>query len=221
MIETRVNVGMSYDDYYLMARTLIYNSLDNEEIVVRMNDAGYPKERLEEGKKLYDESFALKVKQDDSKGVSSEASKEFKEAFKRADDYFAQLIKFARIALEDDIPSLEKLAIKCQRKKNISGWISQAETFYSNALSNPILQAKLSDCGITEKKLLEGQSLAKVVIKMHGIKEEKDGRAQMATSKKEQALRELKKWVKKYRKTARLALAAEPQLMEIIGIKEE
>ncbi len=47
---------------------------------------------------------------------------------------------------------------------------------------------------------------------------QKKGQAQHATQQRDMAMKELQEWLSRFRAAARLALADEPQLLEVLGI---
>lgn len=215
-----MTVGMTYEKFYLKAKIAIENSLKIKEVQEIVARFGYPKGRLEEGKRLYDESFELYQNQIQMFSESTEAGKRCKKAFERADEKFAVMVKLARVALEGDKAALEQLGIKSPRKRTIAGWIVQAELFYNHSLANKSTQDKLSMCGINHSNLIEGQMMLKEVVELYKEKEEKEGYAQVATKKKDLSLERLKEWHRKYVKVAKIALAEVPQLIETLGIIE-
>lgn len=220
-MKTRALLRMSQEEYLLKVKMTLDNSVASPEVLKIMDDAGYPKERIEEGLKMHGETNTLYQNKKTEHGKSTEAGIKFKEAFEKADNYFDKLFKLAHVALKGDKASLEKLGIKGSRKKTIAGLITQSERFYNYALSDSEMQAKLALCGINEKKLVEGQSLTVNLIESYKNREEREGRAQMSTKKKNEAFERLEKWFNAYLKVATISLAAEPQLMETIGILEK
>lgn len=208
------------DRYLLKVATVINNSLKCEEIVEIMGRNGYPLERIEEGRGLLELAKRVSLEQRAARADKLGATEEFKEAFRQGDLLFAKLIKLARIALERDVPTLERLGIKGARKRSIGKWLVQAKQFYSIALEKEEVLESLAPSGIDRVSLEEGRLLVERVQTLYLLKVKRNGESQMATKRKERAILELNDWYRAYLRVAKLGLAEVPQLIEKLGIVE-
>jgi len=210
----------SIDARLLAAQVAIDNALSDAEIKGYLANFGYDESRLNEGKALYETALQLHQKQKAEYGDQVSATQELNDKWQAAGKEYMKLVKLARIALKSHPGSLLKLNLNGERKKTLSGWLSQAKQFYINALGDSEVLTALAEYGITPEKLQAGQQLVLDTETANAAQEKEKGDAQQATLERDAAMDLLDDWKSDFTAVARIALEDKPQLLEKLGILE-
>ena len=202
----------------LFAQNAITNALSYEDIKNLLAEFGYTEERLQEGRQLYETASELQVKQQKEYGDQFEATDALNAAKDTANKQYMDHVKLARIALRNNRGALESLQLSGDRKQSLSGWLKQAKVFYANALAGAEAQDALGKFGITAEKLTTSQQqVTDVELALNRQLKEK-GEAQVATQQRDEAFDALQEWMGDFIAVARIALAGEPQYLEMLGV---
>ncbi|MEQ9440181.1 MAG: hypothetical protein RIG62_14100 [Cyclobacteriaceae bacterium] len=106
-----------------------------------------------------------------------------------------------------------QLDTKISRKQSV--WLDQAADFYESLLT----QAKVMQrYDVTKDELEQARGQLQSIKNLRLNNLQKKGKAQHATQQRDVALKELSQWLSRFKAAARLALADEPQLLEVLGI---
>lgn len=208
----------SIDGKLLFAQNMIENGKNVPDILAAMTDYGYDKAAMKEAKALFDRTSELHTKQKKEYGEQYKATDEMQLAKANANKAYMRHVKLARIALSKDRGAYETLQLSGDRKQTISGWIQQAKAFYTNALASEDYLAKLAKLNISKATLEAGDAAVKDVEAKRNKQFKEKGEAQNATVIKDESLEELSAWVSRYTEIARIALADNPQYLEMLGI---
>jgi hypothetical protein len=200
------------------ARVAIHNTQANDRIQTYLAEFGYTTDRMKDGQALYEAALTAYNQQKAKYGDQIGATASFKTAFERAKKSYMKLIKLARIAFKDDTGATKRLGLKGDRATNFAAWILQANQFYSNLLSSAVLIEQMTTYGMTLTKIQAGQADLHALEEANLAQEQGKGNAQNSTQTRDAALEALKIWVADFTKVARIALEAEPQLLESLGI---
>lgn len=208
------------DAKLLFASNLIENGRNVEPITTIMAAFGYDATTMDAAKALVDNATALHNKQKQEYGEQFAATDELNLARATANKTYMRHVKLARIILKDNRGAYESLQLSGDRKQSISGWLQQANTFYTNALASESIKMELAKLTMTEEVLTNAQALvADVEDKLNTQLKEK-GEAQAATLERDNAFDALQEWVSQYVAVARIALEDQPQYLEVLGIIE-
>ncbi len=213
-------MNQTIDQMLLSAQVSIGNSLSDEEIKGMLAELGYTQEKLLEGSTLYEETSTLHIKQKKEYGEQFEATQQFKNAIANAKQEYIKLVKIARVALKEEPASLNKLDLKGERKKSLSGWLEQASIFYDIVLEDTNILSKLANFNITAEKIQTGRNLLLEVVNANKAQEMEKGDAQQATLDRDKSLDNLMSWISDFKAIARIALEGKPQLLEKLGFLE-
>ncbi|ACB53208.1 hypothetical protein cce_3860 [Crocosphaera subtropica ATCC 51142] len=197
---------------------MIDNALTFVEIQTYLNQYGYTKIKLQEGKKLYSIALEAYQKQQQRYGQQMSSTKTVNELWKNAKDSYMRCVKIARVAFKDNNGIARTLGLNGKRKTTLSGWLNQAKQFYQNALNDPEILKRLTEYGITKTKLEVVKTDTDLLENASLIREKEKGDAQNATDLKDQALENLRLWLKDFIAIAKIALETEPQLLEGLGV---
>jgi hypothetical protein len=174
---------------------------------------------LSEGLQYYETAQHLYEEQIKEKGQQVAARRVFENKLEDVNIIYMEHIKFCRLIYWDNEKKLAELTLNVQRKQTITGWLTQAKTFYSNALKDDELITKLGRYGITREKMVEGQDK---ILEVEQAKEQHDietGEAQDATRLRDEAIAILYRWVIEFLTVCRAALKDRPEQLEKMGIK--
>jgi hypothetical protein len=178
---------------------------------------GYDRTRLLEGQALYRQALALTQQRRAEAGAQFAATDARAAAHAQAHAVFMRHVTAARVALREDRGAAEKLDLAA-RKYTQAGWLLQAQQFYTNALADEAIVARLARYGATRELLMAAQDLVAAVadgmVAQHGRK----AAAQETTRARDTALRALDRWMRDFMSIARIALKAQPQALEKLGV---
>ncbi|MEL7038077.1 MAG: hypothetical protein AAFO04_21035 [Cyanobacteria bacterium J06592_8] len=214
-------IDQSINSLLNSAQVTIDNALNNPEIQAYLNEYNYTAERIQTGKTLYETALAAQQKQQAEYGEQLSATAALNEARSIAHKSYMRLVKIARIAFKNNPGIATELGLNGRRKKSLSGWLLQAQQFYTNALNSTEVMNGLAEYGITEEKLKAAQTEMLAVEAANNAQEQEKGEAQDATKQRDQAIDLLDDWLSDFIAIARIALEDRPQLLEILGIQAD
>jgi len=192
----------------------ISNSLSDPEIQSLVAQFGYPAEKLNEGKALYDAALAAVNAEKAAAGAQQEATHTLAQAEVSARDAYQALAKVARAVFAKDKAQLNALGLNGSTPKDTAGFLASAYTLFDNARTLPAL----ADYGYDSPKLQsERLKIAAYDIANHQ-QESAKGAAQQSTREQDAALGALNDWTAQYLKIAKVALRDKSQLLEKIGV---
>ncbi len=213
-------MAQSIDQKLLTAQVAIDNALTDAEIKPLLAEYGYGEARINAGKDLLTALQGLHQKQIQEYGEQYAASDFLKTKWDEANSAYMKHVKIARIALQNERGSFQKLALTGRRKESLSGWLAQAGQFYINSLADTDVQTKLAGFGITPAKLETAKQLVVDVEAANASQKKEKGEAQQATVDRDDALDNMEDWLSDFIAIARIALEERPQLLEKLGIVE-
>lgn len=208
------------DAQLLTAQTAIDNALANDAIKSALALFGYDETKLNAGKSLSEDALALHAQQKREYGEQFTATDALDAALTTANTTYMRHVKVARVALKNERGASQALRLDGRRRKTYSGWLEQANVFYTNAQSDANIQAKLASFGMDAAALQAAQQLVKDVEAKLAAQLKEKGEAQAATQERDSVLEDLLDWMSDFRAIARVALEDQPQLLEILGIVE-
>lgn len=212
------NLKTGLDQFLLSAQVMINNALTDEVIKQSLAAYGYTDETLLAGKKLYERVTALQNLRYSEYGEQIAATSELKKSKDKAKQQYMKTLKIARVALKESAKAGEAIMLCGVRKRNLSGWLEQAQIFYANLLRDVEFITRLSAYGYTREKLEREFALIDQVIAKSLAQKKETGEAQEATIIRDKALDDLAAWISDFKAVVRVALADNPQQLEKLGI---
>lgn len=202
-----------------LAHQAIHNALDSEKIMAALAEYNYDETRMSEGLALLENAKQLYQEWHTWRSEQLKATETLKRTVQEARAPYSQYLQIARLALKDDPSAVQILGLKGSRKRTLGAWLEEAKQFFTNALSEEKIGARLADYGITRQKLEAGKALLEKLELAAADQEKKKGKAQQMTRDKNQAFKELDNWISMLRKVARFAMKGkEEELLEALGI---
>lgn len=206
------------DDFLFASRIMIENSLQDEQIKEALAAYGYTEEKLNQGKELYNKAEELHLARKREYGEQIAATAELDAVWDQAEKRYMKTLKIARVALKDNIRAYESTMLFGDRKRSLSGWLEQAQAFYTNLLADSGFLTAMSAFGYTQAKLEQEAALIDQVIAKHMAQKKEMGEAQEATEMRDKALDNLAKWISDFRAVVKVVLEENPQQLEKLGI---
>ncbi len=213
-----MSLNRSIDRLLEQARIAITNALGSPKILAYLSNFGYTEARIQSGRTRYETLLAAQQKQQSAYGNQISATETLETTWATAQKSYMRFIKVARITFKQQNGIATELALNHARKPSLSGWLSQANQFYTNALASTQILKALGEFGITAAKLKAGQSEVKMLETVSATQAKEKGEAQAATQARDAALHELQAWLSDFRAIAKVALEEDNQLLESLGI---
>ncbi len=192
----------------------ISNSLSDPEIQSLVAQFGYPANKLNEGKALYDCALSAVNAEKATAGARQEATRTLAQAEESARDAYQALAKVARAIFGRDKAQLNTLGLNGSTPKDTAGFLAAAYTLFDNARTLPAL----ADYGYDSPKLQSERLKIAAYDTANQQQEAAKGAAQQATREQDAALPTLNAWTAQYLKIAKVALSGKPQLLEKLGV---
>ncbi|ASC74110.1 hypothetical protein XM38_050850 [Halomicronema hongdechloris C2206] len=208
------------DEFITAVQVAIDNALANSTLQAALSDFGYTPERLAQGRSLHASALVAHLQQRAEYGDQASATAALQQTRDTAEKSYMRLVKIARIAYKDNPGALVRLDLNGKRKRSLSGWLLQAQQFYSNLLAAPDLLDSLKQYGVTAQKVKAAQAELAAVAAANLAQEQEKGQAQTATQVRDTALDALSDWFSDFIAIARIALEDEPQMLEAMGVME-
>ena len=201
-----------------LANYSITNALNNPVISAALTAFGYDTTKLNEGQSILDNLKALQAHQK-QQYIEQRAATADRDAIRmQIDEIYRQHLKLARLAFKNEPNILLALEAGGRRHRSFDSWKGQVTTFYDAALSNQPIMHGLSRFNITATNLTDVQALLTTLENIIALQKTRIGEAQQATLDRDKALKTLDIWMRDFQEVAKIALEANPQLLEALGI---
>jgi len=209
---------LSKTDYLYRVSTLFTNSVLDEKIRDAVYSYGYNKDKMEEGKKLYETLDSFEREYQRTIDIKAALNFQKQKLHRQVNKSYMKYLKIARIAFDQHTEARESLILEGIRERIFEKWFHQVEVFCNNILCNVEYWPYLEQYGIRNKdiEVLKGlldelRVLADQTLKL-------TGQVKMITEKKRAQTIFVQNWVSDYIKIARIAFEDAPQNLEKLGI---
>jgi hypothetical protein len=205
------------DEFLVRADVAIQNALNDPEILTALTVYGYDETALQAGAALVTEAETLHRAQQAEYADQYTATEALNAARDEAHALYTEHLTLARVAFRDDSEARNFLDLDGRRKRTFSGWLKQAETFYTHLLETPDVLAALQARFPLEQSVFEaGRAQIAALVELNRAQEKEKGEAQQATKTRDAALDALDAWLDDYRAVAEIALQDQPQKLEAL-----
>jgi hypothetical protein len=198
-------------------RIALENAVSQPGIVREMGELGYNAAKIEEGHNLL--AWTRTVydfnKLEDTE--SSEASRFLKVARQALHKHYMLHRKKAKIVFRDRPDALRRLQLDTPVQSSYIGWIEQVKAFYAALLSEPDLLKQLSNLKVDDVQVADARKQIGTVEHCRADYLREKGESEDATQQKDNALRDMERWMSDFYAVARIALEDSPQLLEALG----
>ncbi|MCY1721579.1 hypothetical protein OU798_14580 [Prolixibacteraceae bacterium Z1-6] len=206
------------DELLTKSGVAINNGINQAAIASLLQEFGYTPERLAEGQDLRTTAGLLTNRQKKEDGEQQAATEALNQSIEEANRVYIPFLKIARVAFRKDTNRYIQLELNGSRKDSHSDWLGQTKVFYANLLADEEALEKMAGYGQTQEKLETGLGLVIIAEEKLAMRKKEMGEAQDATIARDEAVDALQEWYSDYIEIARLALADQPQYLEMLGI---
>lgn len=198
-------------------RVLIFNS-KHPEIAPKLEKYGIDSTHQAGGENLYNEVLALMEKQNLEKQEERLAYDKATVLRNQCKKQFKANHRLIGLASRKDADLQNRIKVNVTRATKIEPWIQQTIEFYTLVLNETDLLSIVLRYGITADTLSSDLNDLKTLKELRNEASAEKGQAQEATRLRDEKMDELDDYCFELETIARIALADEPQLLEILGI---
>lgn len=196
---------------------LFLNLTKETELATEMASYGYDKEKVAEGKALYDKANELYLKNKKENADETTASLEYRKKLDELLEIYTNHRKRAKVVFRDQADTLKLLALSGSASRNRAGLLKEIEILYVNLNNNETLLNEVKIMKISAEDIKYQIQRLNDVQTAHANYLQEKGESQQATKDKNEAFAKLEKWVRNLYAVAKIALEDKPQLLEGIG----
>lgn len=197
------------------ARTLISNSREHAGIQQALTEFGYPIQNLEKGQALLEQFLLLQRAKRQNYGAKLNATETVVTELQQVKDTYDEHLTLARLAFKQNRGLQKALGLNDAYPPRRSALVEQVANFYEQLLPH---HEAVQRYGLTRAEIEQAQATVVALIQSEQQQTQRKGEAQAATQLRNQALKNLQQWVRGYRAIVRVALADDPQLLEVLGL---
>mgnify|MGYP003624494825 CR=1 FL=1 len=132
-------------------------------------------------------------------------------------DIFNMHRKKAKVVFRNDPLVSDKLAISHGKERTYIRWVESAKKFYSVAIADADIQAKLIRLKVSLEDLTAANTLITEMEAARSLYLQEKGESQEATRIKDEAFYSIDDWMSEFYAVAKIGLEDKPQLLEALG----
>ena len=190
----------------------------DEEIKTPLLEYNYDDARLDQCLEIHRQAKEDYQKQIKERSEQFQATAELENALDEANPVYIEHITLTRLALKSKPKKKSKFSLAGSRRRDIYGWIEQAEVYYDNVLGDEEVLADIAArFGLTKEKLEIGKQLVLKVKEANKDQEKEKSDSQQATEDRDRLFAVLSERLSEFFLVCKFALAHKPQLMERLG----
>ncbi|MCI5178912.1 MAG: hypothetical protein D3911_06250 [Candidatus Electrothrix sp. AW3_4] len=206
----------SIEDRLNRYQTGLTNARDVPELQSRVALYGYTLEKLDQMLTQRQQAFDLYLAQKTEYSEQYAATETYEQAWKIAHDAYMRLVRLGRVVFRDDHAVFIKLTLNQERKRSFSGWLAQANTFFSNLLSDQDALAKYGQYNTPPDVVNAAKCLVDAAEQANIIQAKETGEARQATLERDKKMDALDKAMSEFYALAELACEDAPELLEML-----
>jgi hypothetical protein len=214
------------------AETFITNGKNNPEIAAAMAKFGYTEEKWNEGQALFSTAQEKITANGRAYANQLALTDQFNEEFDEAWDLAQTLANVCAVVFEDDTGKLKLLGLHKKRdetdEESELAWPNRTRAFttflpwarnlYSVCQTDADVADIIADFDYPLEKLQQEAVEVEEAATKNSEQENAKATAQQSTVERDDAVNDLKAWVSKARKFAKIALKGKKQLLEALGM---
>lgn len=196
--------------------TGLTNARDVPELQSRVALYGYIPDKLNQMLNKRQQAFDLYLAQKTEYSEQHAATAAFEQAWKTAHETYMRLVRLGRILFQDEHAVFVKLTLNEERKRTFSGWLAQANTFFSNLLSDQNALTKYGQYNTPLAAVNAAKALVNAAEQANIIQAKETGEAQQATRERDGKMDALDSTMSEFYALAELACEDAPDLLEML-----
>lgn len=213
-----VHPTSSLADYFFSSRHALMTARKNDRVYPLIAEYNMTYERIDAGLAMLDQLMAADNKKTELHGKQLEAGAALKRLLARVNPIYMSHVKLMKIKYRQHPERLERLMLGVPRKRDINGWLRQADTFYANLINDAEMMSNLENNALTPDKLTAYYNDIKEVEKAHNTHREAKGLSQAALETRNNLMTEFDSWMKEFIHICKMSLKEFPQLLLVLGI---
>lgn len=199
------------------SRVALENATTNSQISQLLEEVGFGGTKLEEGKALSNQAFAS-YESNKTENVEASLAYDLFDAKKmELNTLYRKHRKRAKVIFRENPEFLIKLDIHKATPTVYLSWLDSVKVFYKVALGTEVILTSLQTLKVSAEELQSAQGLIGNVEQLRNGYLNEKGESQEATKVKDNALKQLDKWMRNFYAVASIALEDHPQLVESLG----
>jgi hypothetical protein len=207
-----------YSDYLTKTRVVFDNIENLPDLKAQLLEFGYDDARIQVGADLRTNAEMFFQQHLEKRQLWRSMTATVREKLGEAYTVFASYTGWLRKELADDTQAIEVLGLTGPRERNGGRFVDQSTNFYTTAISDTVLQAKLLPFGLTLEKLQAGLGLVNAYNTVYSEYMEVKGDCQRLVVERDKAFKALKSWMAAFIAAGKIAFADNPQTLEMLGI---
>jgi hypothetical protein len=208
----------SFSDYLLKTRVVFDNLEKLPELKTVLLEFGYDDARIQVGAALRTTAETLFQEHLEKRQLWQSMTATLNEKLDEAYKVFTAYVQWLRKELTGDPQSIAVLGLKGPRERRGGRFVDQSTNFYSTAINDPVLLAKLQTFGLTLEKLQAGLDLVNAYSTVYSEYKEVKGDCQRLVVDRDNAFKVLRLWMAAFVAAGRVAFKDNPQTLERLGI---
>lgn len=197
------------------SRLMIEGALSNPKMLQALARVGMDKKEIVRGRDLLLKMGNQQYERESEENAQKETTRQLHKSFTDAHAVYITHVKYARMVVPPQSEAWDNLKLTGIRRKDLNGWLAQAQAFYRHVGAVAEL---LAARGITPEELAQAQAMVEAVAQARVQQNLYKGNKQSAKEKRDQERKALKQWMRKFVKAARFAFDEDKQQLEVLGI---
>lgn len=205
-------------DKVLADAGLVLNQLLCNPMLLKEFEAfAFTKERVQEGNKLYSQTYVHQQKIKSVIGDSIGGSCSLLKKLNKAKTPFFEHFYQAKKSFMPECSSWEELNLSAPRKPSISGWLVQSTMFYETLFSDDVKMLFMKEAGVGQEAMARVLSLLEELEKELLAFWDKFG-LHRDFMKRDRSLDKLNLWLFNFEKLAYYIAAEKPHYLQLLGL---
>jgi hypothetical protein len=196
--------------------TGLTNARDVPELQSRVALYGYTSDKLNQMLARRQQAFDLYIAQKTEYSEQYAATETFEQAWKTAHDACMRLIRLGRVLFRDDHAVFIKLTLNEERKRTFSGWLAQANTFFTNLLNDRDALIKYDQYNTPTGVINAAKALLDAAEQANIMQAKETGEARQATLDRDTKMDALDSAMSEFYALAELACEDAPELLDML-----
>lgn len=209
----------SLADYFFNSRHALNAAKRNNQVYALLSEYNMTTESIDVGLAKLDAVMAADKKKTEARGKQYEARTTLEVIFSEVHPLYMSHVLLTKAKCQNNIERVGRLMLMERRKTRINDWLLQSDTFYTNLVQDTEMLARLETNSISLEKITAAHDRVKEVEKVHTDYIQAKGIVQVALEARDLLLDEFDLWLKEFITICKIALRAQPQLLEILGIQ--
>lgn len=215
------------------AEQMINNAQANPEVAAAMAVYGYDAERWASGQALLDAALAGVQANEAAFATQLGATDTFNASYDKAWDQAQTLARLCAALFAGDTERISLLGLHKRRNgsngasqiawprrsRRLSAFLPWARNLYGVAQAQAQIAAILAEYGYPAERLSGEAAEVEAVAQADSAQEIAKAKRQQSTLDRDQAVKELKGWLRRTEKIARIAMRQKRQLLELTGLR--